>query len=93
MLALSKAVQYKEVLPKSLNIRQLTHECIQHFARKQTYNAEAIKEAVQYLDSRSMKIRYLNDAGLIEDVMKIYVQSEDYNSAYELVLRHGKGFK
>lgn len=89
MLALSKAVQYKEVLPKSLNIRQLTHECIQHFARKQTYNAEAIKEAVQYLDSRSMKIRYLNDAGL----MKIYVQSEDYNSAYELVLRHGKGFK
>ena len=95
LLALSKAVQYKkegilQVLPQSLNIHQLAHECIQHFTRKETYNEEAVKKAVNCLDSKPMKIRYLTDANLIKEAIKIHAQSEDYDRAFELVLMHGE---
>ena len=93
MLALSKAVQYRNEgkdLPRSLNVLQLTHECIQFYISKDNYNKKAIQEAIQYLESKPMKIRYLTDAGLLDDVLEIHVKSEDYNSAYDFVLRYGK---
>lgn len=91
LLALSKAVQYKnenKELPPQLNVTKLTHKCIQHYI-KEPVNEEAVREAIQYLESQSMKIKFLTDAKMIDDILQIYIKCKDYKSAYELVLQHG----
>ena len=84
--ALKKEVQYEsegKATLKDIQCMQLAHECVKYYTDKG--DLTLVREAIKYLKSHVLKIKYLKINGLYEDVIKLHLSLNNATEAFLVI--------
>ena len=84
--ALKKGAQYeseRKVTSKNIQWTQLAHECVKYYTDKG--DLTLVREAIEYLKSHVLKIKYLKINGLYKDVIKLHLSLNDATEAFQVI--------
>ena len=88
ILALRKAAEYKDkVTIKGFQIKKLAYDCVRFYMSKG--DSEAVREAIKHLESKILKVKYLEMNSFYDDVIDLLIETHDYEEAFKLAWRHG----
>ena len=62
---------------------QLAHECVKYYTDKG--DPTLVREAIEYLKSHVLKVKYLKINGLYEDVIKVHLSLNDTTEAFQVI--------
>lgn len=88
LLALRKAVEYRdEQKGKDISIDELAYQCVRTYMSKG--DKAAVRQAISYLESPVLKIKYLDRNGFHKDVLEMHAESCNYKEAFEQARKYG----
>lgn len=88
LLALRKAAEYGEMVTiRGFEIKKLAYECVRLYMEKE--DKEAVREAIKHLESKVLKVKYLEMNGFYDDVIDLLDETDDYSKAIDCAWKHG----